>query len=262
MKGVHIIITLLVWSLSASSQELSDSAYWETEMEDSVSSFAIKPIKRPKKLLKQVIEKIILDAHQKPKTNRYQIEATFGEGSPSSFAVTCNFSAEAGFGLEKLKLEKFHYEGPLKLTLRDTISIESFLLNWAAVNPVRMHKEYFSWNEIKSSNDILKKTIEGLDEHIITAYNISDASGRAVYRISFEPKKRKYYATEITGTAYFDSTTLRMTQFKGETHVGYGSRIRYQIDYEEKGKTPVVKQINMIGAKDDMIMKATVRRSP
>lgn len=239
----------------------SDSAYFGTEMEGSVSAMTIKPIKHSKKLLKQVIERILIDIRQKHNRNKYQIEATFGEDSSTPFSASCIFSAEAGYNLENVKMEEFHYEGPFILTRQDTVSIESLIMAWATINPIRGHKMYFSWNEVKSPQDMLRKTIEGFDGYNITAYCISDDAGSGVYRISFVPEKKRYYGTSIKGTAYFDCSTLRMTQFKGETNLpNYKSHLRYQIDYNVKGKTPVVKQMNIVGTKDDMVIKATIQR--
>ena len=77
MKQVNIIIIMLVWSLSASSQELSDSAHWGTEMEDSLGLLSIKPVKNPHKLLKQVINRLQKDLQETHRARKYLIEGTF-----------------------------------------------------------------------------------------------------------------------------------------------------------------------------------------
>ena len=71
----------------------------------------------------------------------------------------------------------------------------------------------------------------------------------------------EFHTGEISGTAYFDAPTLRLTQFKGEAFLpsGYETRLRYQVDYYEKSGTPILKQIKIVGTKDDMIMQATVK---
>ena len=259
MKQILLVLLFLAWLQEAACQVPWDSIHWE-EKEDSLSSLSIKPIKRPKKLLKQVLTRLLLDMQQKQIASKYQIEAIFGEGSSTPFSVCCIFSAEAGFGLENVRLEMFHYEGPLQLTRQDTISIESFLMEWVAISPVRMHKSFFAWNGVKSSRDVLRETIEGLSGYDIKAYSISSGSGGGVYRISFAPEKERT-VIEITATAFFDIGTLRMSRFKGETHMPYShNRLHYQIDYSEKGRTPVVEQIKIVGTKDNVAIKAIVRK--
>lgn len=260
---LHIILFFALAHGAAYAQIPLDSVFW-VEKEDSLSSFSIMPIKHPKKLLKKIIERIVLDSKQKPKTCKYAIDATVGEGSPTSFTVSCIFSAEAGFDLENARMEKFHYEGTLPLTRQDTVSIKSLLFERAMLSPVRGHRTYFSWKGATSSNDIVKETIEGLEENnTVKAYSISSDSGKGVYRISFAPKKTRYSANRTTGTAFFDCNTFRMTQFKGETHqhtFGYDSRLVYQIDYEKKGKAPVVKQIKMVGTTSNTVITSIMRK--
>ena len=262
---MRLFITILILHLAVQTfaQVSLDSAFWNEKV-DSISSLSIKPVKHPRRLLKKVIERIILDSRQKRRTNKYAVEATIGEGSPTSFTVNCIFSAEAGFDLENARMEKFHYEGTLPLTRQDTVSIKSLLFERAMLSPVRGHRTYFSWKGTKSSNDIVKETIEGLEENnTVKAYSISSDSGKGVYRISFAPKKTRYSAKRTTGTAFFDCNTFRMTQFKGETHqhtFGYDSRLVYQIDYEKKGKAPVVKQIKMVGTTSNTVITSIMRK--
>ena len=105
MRRLLGILLLLTWMHVANCQEVSDSSYWRTS--DSLSSLAIKPIKRPKKLLKKVIARIVHDVQQKRITNKYQIEANFGEGTPTPFTACFTFSAEAGLDLEGVNQEVF-----------------------------------------------------------------------------------------------------------------------------------------------------------
>ncbi len=263
MKHLLPILLLLVWVQGAAfAQAPLDSAF-SVEKEDSISALSIKPVKRPKKLLKKVIERIILDSKQKHRINNYIMEATIGEGSPNSFAVSCIISAEAGFDLEDVKMDKFHYEGTIPLSQQDTITIESLLLERAMLSPVRGHRTYFSWKGTKSTYDIVTETIEGLEENnSVEAFTISSESGKGVYRISFAPMKKTRYNAIRTGTAYFDCNTFRMTQFKGETRLHtleYNSHIHYLIDYEKKSKVPVVKQIKTVSTSNNIKMTTFMR---
>lgn len=259
MRRLLGILLLLTWMHVANCQEVSDSSYWRTS--DSLSSLAIKPIKRPKKLLKKVIARIVHDVQQKRITNKYQIEANFGEGTSTPFTACFTFSAEAGLDLEGVRQEEFHYDGPSRLTTQDTLRIESLIKAWTLVSPVRGHRTYFAWNGVTSQREIIDKTIEGFDGYDIKACLISDDAGRGLYRISFTPEKKLYNKTSITGTAYFDCNTFRMTQFNGETLLpNYKSSLSYQIDYDEKGRTPVVRQIKITGRNAGTVIKATVQR--
>ena len=65
MKRFLPFFLSLFWMLSASSQELPDSAKLMAEMEDSISGMTIKPIKKPKKLLERVIKQVCLDMERK-----------------------------------------------------------------------------------------------------------------------------------------------------------------------------------------------------
>ena len=65
MKRFLPFFLSLFWMLSASSQELPDSAKLMAEMEDSISGMTIKPIKKPKKLVERVIKQVCLDMERK-----------------------------------------------------------------------------------------------------------------------------------------------------------------------------------------------------
>ena len=64
MKYLLHILLLFVWVQGAAfAQEPFDSVRWE-EMEDSLGSVTIKPVKHPKRLLKQVINRIHKDLQE------------------------------------------------------------------------------------------------------------------------------------------------------------------------------------------------------
>lgn len=268
MKLILPVLSLL-WAAQTFAQMPLDSTYKETEIEDSLSALFIKPIQNPEKLLKRTIERLKLDLQQKHEVQKFQVGAIFTQVTLTPFAAGYTFSAKAGVGLEKIKLDKFSYEGPYELALADSAQIRSYLIQFATLSPVHAHKAY--WESYKAMSPLVnfKETIKCYD---VKADSIGDASGRCLlrFRFTWKVKQRKdfdwnHYNGNISGIAYFDSQTLRLTQFKGSAFMPslqYITRLQYQIEYEEKVRTPVVKQINMIGAKDDMIMKATVRRSP
>lgn len=267
MKRLLHIILFFAWVHGTSfAQVPQDSSFWD-EKEDSISALYIKPIPKPEKLLKSVIERLQFDLKRKHSVKRYQVGAIFSQDPLTPFSASLIISAERGVGLEKIKKEEFRYEGPYSLALEDTSMISCFLLQFASLSPVHAHKAYFETYMAMSPLANAKETMRCYD---VAADSIADGMGRAVLRFRFKWKKTQHrdfdwgrYQGEITGTAYFDSRTLQLKQFKGEAHLPslkYDTRLHYQVDYYERSKTPILKQINVVGTKDDMVMKATVRK--
>ena len=264
MKRILPILFLLL-AVNAFGQTPLDSIF-PMETEDSVSALAIKPITKPEKLLKQVIERLQLDLQQKHKVRKYRIEATFWQETLVPFSFGCTLSAEAGVGLEKVELDELWYEGPYELNAVDTAHLKAFLRQFATLSPVHAHKVYSEYG--KAASPLLKYK-DTRNMYNVKAFDIDDASGRGVYRFQFiwakgQPKdifERAVNKGEITGTAYFDHSSLRLKDFKGEAHflTKYDTRLRYQIDYYEKTKTPILRQIRIAGTRDNMLMQATVR---
>ncbi len=265
MKHLFPVFLALLWCVGASSQVPWEFAYPDVEMEDSISSLAIKPIQKPARLLKNVIERLGRDLEQEHKVREYRVEATFWQETLVPFSFSCTLSAKAGVGLENVEIETFNYEGPYELNAADTTNLKYFLLQFATLSPVHAHKAYWPGSLAKSP---LLKYRETKASYDVSAYSIGDETGRGIYRLHFDKKKgqgressgREYPSGEITGTAYFDCRSLRLKEFKGEALLpsAYVTRLRYHIDYYEHGKTPVVKQIRIAGTKDNMIMQATV----
>lgn len=95
----------------------------------------------------------------------------------------------------------------------------------------------------------------------VTAYSIDDASGRSVFRIHLTKKNRLRPGASIGNNyvfpgykvdAYFDSQTLRMTQFKFGIH---RQSLRWktyqhveQYDYELVDGKPILKRFKRIRA--------------
>jgi len=71
MRHLLSILLLLVWVQGAAFAQAPLDSDFSVEKEDSISALSIKPVKRPKKLLKKVIERIILDSKQKHRINNY-----------------------------------------------------------------------------------------------------------------------------------------------------------------------------------------------
>ena len=269
MKRALLLLCFLPWVLSASSQETLDSAFMDAEMEDSISALFIKPIRKPEKLLKQVIERLQYDLKQKHEVGKFRVESNFSQGNLIPFSASCVISAEAGVGLEKVHLDEFNYEGAYELARDDTINIKCFLKQFATLSPVHAHKAY--WDTYKAISPLVNYK-ETMKCYNVTADSIADEKGRSVIRFRFNWKSKQspdfdwqHYNGEIIGIAYFDSRTLRLKRFKGGVllpSLKYITRLYFQNDYEAKGKTPVLKQINISGTKDDMVMKATVQRIP
>ena len=251
-------LLLLLWAVQAFSQEPLDSTFWE--MEDSVSSLAIMPVKKPKKLLERVIKQVCLDIERKRVNAKYKVEATFGVGSKTPFTASCIFSAEAGLDLENTKIEQFQYEGPFELSSQDSTLIKGWLFTYVGLSIIRGNQIILDLDGVNSPSERFRKIIAAFFRHdVITAYSIRDDAGRGAYRISYGPENQKAYNTRQVGTAYFDAKTLHITQFKGKTTLpDRRTSISYQIDYDDKA--PVVKQIKATGIGGKSVIKAIVQR--
>lgn len=266
INRIILITILLLQSCYCIAQSNQEEFSFSDEIEDSISALYIKPIPKPEMLLKRIVERLQFDQKREHDVGRYLVEATFSQGTLVPFSASLVISAERGIGLEKIKKEKFSYEGPYTLAQQDTFMISDFLVQFAALSPLHAHKAY--WEEYKAMSP-LANTKETMRCYDVTADSIADEKGRAVLRFRFEWKKRQRkdfdwerYQGEITGSAYFNSRTLQLKQFKGEAHLPsfkYSTRLRYMVDYHKSSKSPVLKQITILGTKDDMVMRATVR---
>ena len=278
-----ILLFMLVWSLSASSQELSESAYWRAEMEDSLSSLAIKPIKHPANVLNKIVNKVLEDWEQKPKACKYRIEETDYINTPSMYTVKAIIHADANVWLEPTKLEELTNEGPSKMTRGDSATIRLTFMAFAESGTILNLIDYASWSNKITKHYAFKQLMRA---YHIKVYSISDASGRGVYRVDFSPKKKRnedfswrYDLHSFTGTAYFDSKTFNVTQVKVD-NVQNGSsfiskrpseksttpsaprlRVRYHIDFDVIGGMSVVKRIRRAIFNDNKLTsKDTIQR--
>ena len=284
MKHLLPIFLLLV-AVQAFGQEPRDSAFWDVEMEDSVSALAIKPVKKPKKLLNSIIDQLLLDLEKKPQVKNYMCEFVNVERISVPWTIRQTLSAQAGIRLETINTGEFRYEGPYKLTSKDS-SFLSLLIDLSRYSPILENIDEISIDGEMSKSAIFKKLMRTYYD--VTVYSITDNSGRGVYRVIFSPKKKeitqdnwKYYIMTIAGTAYFDIHTLHLTRIKGEVRYPrnrwhweaipmdklsfqsspyvsiFDTRERYQIDYDNFGETPVVRLIRYIRMNRNKVMSKT-----
>ena len=283
MKRALLLLCFLPWLLSASSQEPIDSAF--VEMEDSMSSLSIKPVKKPKKLLNSIIDQLLLDLEKKPQVKNYMCEFVNVERISVPWTIRHTLSAKAGIRLETINTGEFRYEGPYKLTSKDSTFL-SLPIDLSRYSPILENIDYISIDGEMSKSAIFKKLMQTFYDAKV--YSITDNSGRGVYRVTFSPKKReitqdnwKYYIMTVTGTAYFDIHTLHLTRIKGLVRYPrnrwhwevipmdklsfqstpyvsiFDRQERYQIDYDDFGETPVVRQIRYIKMNRNKVMSKT-----
>ena len=253
----HLLtILLLLWSVQAFGQEPLDSAFWDVEMDDSVSALAIKPIEKPKKLLDSIITQLIRDwEHQPTITHWYRVEnRTFPFPKHPTYPVvsSCKFPAGAGVELKPSgNFESFSFEGPVKLSSRDSSGILFTLGVFSTHLPILNHVHHLSFDN-QSKKEVFKKLMRLYD---VKVYSITDNSGRGVYRVSYTPNKKitasnwTYYSVMVTGSAYFDQKTLHLIHVNGELkNCRYYPKLKvssggfYQVDYEMEGDTPVLQR--------------------
>ena len=266
--------------LSASSQELPDSAKLMAEMEDSISGMSIVPIKKPKALLDSIIVQVIRDAQQKPIRCKYQTINTTNLHTSRPTTSSCIHHAIANIKRKPLgEAEEFHYEGPPRLrNLRDTATIYYALRDCLEGNLLTNFQENNLFNTVPEYQAFQ----EWMNAHYVKVYCISDEKGRGVYRVDFSPRKYPKYgfnAAKYTGTAYFNKKTLRLIQVKADLispssfdimgrqdkkgRLCHSICRRFQCDFEEVGGVLVVKQKESTFFVDEQLTgKKTVQRLP
>ena len=287
----HLLtIFLLVWAIQAFGQEPLDSAFWDVEMEDSVSAMAIKPLDplQTKTLLKQIIKRFKQDLKQKHEVCKYRTDATFIRETLAPFSVSRITYGKPGIALHypdddfKLFLfPKFSYEGPYELTNRDSLYIGHYLNTFPKICPNYLpwvlHLYYTVHGHIdKEALLPFEDYNETLQYYKVTAYSIFDAAGRSVYRFIFARNGvkrygkdvvygKKYDVGELVGTAYFDSQSLRILQFNGKGRVpteDHVINIRFQNDYDEDKGSPALRQTKLVWEAKGTKIKATVQIMP
>ena len=264
------------WLLSASSQELSDSTFWDAEMEDSISGMTIKPIKKPQKLLDSIIGQVILDSEQKPLVCKYRTACTTGLYTSSPTTSSCILHAIANIQVKSTgKGEEFRYDGPRRLTnLHDTASVYSALKSC-------LDGDYMLGLVQKCADEtsVFQSFKYLMSLHHIKVYRISDEKGRGVYRVDFSPRKNigyGYHGFKYNGTAYFDRN-FHIKQIETDKIVPSSFDImgrqaetlihticqHYRMDFEEVDGKPIVKQIEGTHSVDHQLdAKFIVKRLP
>lgn len=285
---VLFFIIMLLSAVITSAQEPLESSFF-ADREDSISALAIKPVKKPYKLLKKVIKQLQLDSQQRPDVCKYNINATFRRDALESFSVNRSVTAEAGIDLKREDVKKtreFCYIGSYELHRQDSSFIRGYLNQFALLSP--NHVPYMNavlvgktspYPSFRSLGIYLGEVLYPLKKYKttscyynVTAYSIDDASGRGTYRLHFVRNREKhtvkyagkvYDLGEVTGTAYFDSHTLHIMQFKGKARLlshQHVVHLRYHIDYDATGGTPVLRRIRIIWEAGGTVIEATVEK--
>ena len=277
MKRILLFLCFLPWLLSASSQELPDSAKLMAEMEDSISGMSIVPIKHPKELLDSIVEQVVLDLQQKRVRCKYQVMQTSGLQTSRPTTSSCIIHAVANIQIHATgEGEEFRFDGPRRLrNLRDT--------TYAYYDLKDLLAECYMLRLVQTDSE--RTVIQGLKYlislHHIKVYSISDEKGRVVYRVDFSPRKHigyGYCGSKFNGTAYFDKNfhiqqietdKIGPTSYdimgrqdkKGQlshTHCRH-----YRMVFDEVDGTPVVKQIESTSSLDNQTCgKFSVQRLP
>lgn len=277
MKRILLFLCFLPWLLSASSQELPDSAKLMAEMEDSISGMSIVPIKHPKELLDSIVEQVVLDLQQKRVRCKYQVMQTSGLHTSRPTTSSCIIHAVANIQIHATgEGEEFRFNGPRRLrNLRDT--------TYAYYDLKDLLAECYMLRLVQTDSE--RTVIQGLKYlislHHIKVYSISDEKGRVVYRVDFSPRKHigyGYCGSKFNGTAYFDRN-FHIKQIETDKIVPSSYDImgrqdkkgqlshthcrHYRMVFDEVDGTPVVKQIESTSSLDNQTCgKFSVQRLP
>ena len=293
MKQVNIIIIMLLWSLSASSQELSDSAYWGTEMEDSVSAMAIKPVEHPEELLMQALVRLEKDLQYKHSKREYHLEAIFNPWTAStlnigdfiiaksktsipSMLLTArrNFTVEGDDGIDVMNYKHvqkglLYVEAPYLITSQDSTDIEWQISTGSYENELHVEVNGSQYKQMEIYDLFKYYTLEKVYKSIlrvydVTAYSIGDESGRGVYRIHLDEKKRQKSRQEQEYFAnrkmkwYLDRKSLRLTQVNGVRHSDRYVTI-YRNDFGEENDAPFLTKATKIICFNNRVRKTVIQ---
>ena len=288
-----LLFMFLLHSAAAVYGQIAPDSIYSVEKEDSVSSLAIKLLKpsQTRKLLKQIIERFQLDLQQEHEMGKYRIDATFSRDTLAPFSVSRTITAKAGVALSRSDVTstiyEYDYQGTYKLNRQDSIYIGGYLNQFAQLSPD--HVPYVSpismgrrtpygpslrnmWIHVGNALLPLRDYKTTSYYYKVEAYSIDDASGRGVYRIIFSRNgesrlikygDKKYDVGELTGTAYFDSSTLSMTKFKGKARLlsdKHVIHITYLIDYKKESDTPILQRNRILYEAGGTKIRATVQR--
>lgn len=284
MKAARILLTLILQlaCCAVSAQEHRESSI-PTEMEDSLSSLSIIPLKpgRASKVFGQVFRRYQKDQKKIKEDDKYLVRATFRQDTLAPFTAQCVVSPYAGtdlFDNISVFTEDFVYDGQYDLTRVDSIYIRRYLKHFARMSPTYVPMIYtLPGGNSRPSGLNMKDLLYPLVDYNITlryynyaVYRIEDSRGRRIYRVVFARKNKKKHYTyagnvhdvgEVTGTAYFDGKTMRLMQFNGKARRPtdrYDITINYRNDYEDKNDTLVLKRTIVKWKADETEIRASV----
>ena len=262
-----ILLLLICGTIGATAQELrEDSIFADTEMEDSLSSLAIKPVENPKKLLKQCLKQLKNDLQQKHSKREYQLkeiehDTTVHQTLVASQVLT--IESDNGITLDgiysRTKWSPLHIEAPSPLSSEDSSHIE-FDLSYCCIPKFRQVK--YSSAVSGYEEEIVSRPIYSylMVHYDIEAYSIGNDSGRGVYRIDLVQKKineRSRSPLSSIIRLYFDMSSLRLIQYRYSSFTPPGLRgysldsrpiiiqppglvFNYRYNYEEENGSPVL----------------------
>jgi len=289
-----ISILLLLCAAQAFAQKHGEFLFPD-EKEDSLSSLTIVQIKNPEVLLKDIGEQLSRDMQQASGLGKYQVEEIFGVNDSEPCMAKCTVSADANLRLRNAKMEGgFSFTGPYHLTSRDSSIIKMVLAQFPEEYPFLSFIESLSISNHSSIQEAIMCMVDAYD---VTAYSISDDSGRSVYRINFFPKKTEItqsnsslYSMMFGGVAYFDSKTMRLSGARIESFINtknpwlfraqgtgcslsfypfftevssYDAHKQCKIDYEETEGRLTIRQMKLTITKDNKtVTEATIWKLP
>ena len=285
MKRLLPILFLLCVA-QAFSQEPLDSAFGE--MENSVSGFAITPVKKPKKLLKNIIKQLVSDWEQKAENVKYRVETSLYTNTLTAYTGRGVASGKAAVLFKPEEVGNIQYDSPFKLTPRDS-SLSISVGVGEEISPILSHIDRLCWSNKISKEEAFRGMIQAYN---VKVYSIDDDSGRGVYRVDFAPKKKDImednwplYTRLFSGSAFFDYNTLQLMKVNATWsinlanprvfHVVPAERLSfltddvpslsdhwlYLVDYEKEGRTLVTKQFKSVIIRDNkMVLRKRLQR--
>lgn len=270
----HLLpIILLLCAVQGFAQEPQDSTSWDVEMEDSVSAMAIRPVEHPEGLLLQALQHLEKDLQQKHSKRDYNVEAIFNVRTPPPLFVNRTFSIQDDNGIDimnpQYSIEEgpMHFEGPFRMTVRDSTDIE-FEVSCSYSHSVHLEHKQIRWQYMNISNALTRftsdKVYKGLlNVYDVTAYIIEDETGRGIYRLHLDERKPEKQRDMIFYNNhkmkwYLDSQSLCIKQINS-----YSSGNRYQTiyrhDFEEENGSPILAKAVEISAWGGNVMhKVTI----
>lgn len=277
MRRLQLILLFSIWVSIVYAQVSMDFAN-SVEKEDTLHTFDMALIRKHKKLVKQIMQRLQQDMQQKHGARKYKIDGIFRVDSFPEFSASCVFLVDGDNGLEivkeykreNVKLESFCCKGLDEMSPRDSSSIKSHLIDFIDFSPARSY--YFNsaayplspftnfditmrWYEIKAYKI-------NYGSHSMYSLHLVKRKDRRIFRFT-RFKAPEVWTNNYFITADFDTRTLRIKSFKGESsgvggrYVGYEN---FQIDYDEEGGAPVLKQIHYARGKPHAEARATVIR--